>query len=227
MYSGTSFCSTQHPFGRFYSRGVEEFRSFYRIHNPRNQFERIFIYNVVPAPRLNTQRLTFQRSPWSSADWYDPGENRLGPEHGHQGWGPVSEEKILLEIDRLTHVQKSISEWGYHPDQFDGHIWGVFLIDDTISPVRKKFLVTSGYHRAAFLVHSEWSHIPVALDPRRNSEIKVSAMHAWPGVEDGSFTPEQAQIYAQAFFRESCVALLPGWSNLEPQDAEARPRHER
>src|SRR5690606_42032168 len=68
--------------------------------------------------------------PWQLAlePGSDRGEHGLGPEHGHQSFGPVSSAKGRMEFARLRATFVSIRDHGYQPARASGEISGLFVV---------------------------------------------------------------------------------------------------
>src|SRR5690606_12261680 len=104
--------------------------SFYERFQPRNQVEFFFPAHVAAehaGSRLAGLPLADGRLPvlpWHSVVTYGKGEHGLGPEHGHQSFGPVSDEKATLEVNRVPDTFYAIRDHGYRPALASGQAMG-------------------------------------------------------------------------------------------------------
>lgn len=142
------------------------------------------------------------RSPESYAIAIEKGaikdNSRYGLEKGIVGgWtfcGPVVDEKIDLEAMRFVEVFNSVVENGYlRSDDADGDIKCTALIN---SDNDWRWMVTSGYHRAAVLAGLGYKKIPV----RVNLVVKLDESSFWPHVMDGTYKEEEAKFIFNKIF---------------------------
>jgi hypothetical protein len=137
--------------------------------------------------------------PWDPAPGKLRGEKGLEPSHGHQGYGPVSDQKGELEFRRLTETMRSIDQHGYRPTYHgDGEIRGYFLKDGS----DYRFIIRSGLHRTAALVALGRDRIRVGLFRSYPRAVHRCDVGQWPLVREGIFTPEAAERYFLRFFLE-------------------------
>lgn len=125
----------------------------------------------------------------------DTGEMGLGPEHGRSYFGPVSRQKLELEINRLQSTRSSVLSKGYQPNRH-GDISGYFI--------RRKnefrFLVRGGKHRAAVLTHLEEATIPVRMKPGWPRMIDNHYVDEWPAVQSRTVDKQLALDIFDRFF---------------------------
>jgi hypothetical protein len=134
--------------------------------------------------------------PWQLEVTKDRGEHGLGPEHGHQSFGPVSVEKGRLEFDRLRATFTSIRERGYRPAIADGEIAGLFLLRGS----DYRFVVRAGHHRLAALAALGHDTVRVGFFKRDPRSVNVEALAAWPLVRAGVFDEDLAHRFVDQMF---------------------------
>ena len=202
----------QHPSVRYFRDGMESLRRFYELHQPRNQMEALLLDDTRVGDFVPV-KFPKRRMPWSF-EVQSGGEGSLGASHGTQHHGPVSEEKLLSEKNRLDNIRDSVQEHGFLQVVGDGFIrFGEILIDDSEPGVTEyRVYARGGQHRISLLSHLGWPLIPMM--PQRSfpwREVRLSDLARWPGVLDGTFSEEAARAYFLAHFRSPTEQLLPGW----------------
>lgn len=123
-------------------------------------------------------------------------EHGLGPEHGHQGYGPVSEAKGRLELERLLRTYHSVKRDGYRPDIAGDDIRGYFLMRGT----DYRFIVRQGLHRMAALAALGYESVPVGFMRNFARAVHVNDLASWPRVRSGAFPELWARRYVDQFF---------------------------
>jgi hypothetical protein len=137
--------------------------------------------------------------PWDPAPSQLRGEKGLEPSHGHQGYGPVSDQKGELEFRRLTDTMRSIELHGYRPAfHGDGEIRGYFLKDGG----DYRFVIRSGLHRTAALVALGRERIRVGLFKGFPRALYRCDIDQWPLVRERVFSRDSAERYFMRFFSE-------------------------
>lgn len=201
-HTASAFSYEQSHFVRYLRDGPEVLERFYRMHQPNDQVAQYFLatdgigtYTPIRFPRL--------RVPWDYEHLYG-GEGRLGPNHGIQGYGPVSTKKLQLEATRLEKLCRSVRRNGFYTG-------GVRYQLMTRDGSDYRIVITGGQHRVAVLAHLGWPLIPVTAEPRVPREIRLEDLPQWPGVLDGTFSAQAAAAVFRAFFRDPHEVLLPGW----------------
>ncbi len=217
---GISYSSTQHHFVRYLLQGELSLKKYYELHQPKNIFEKHFIYSSNYSYSDNKPNF-FVDVPWEVPKYNKtnlikyfnsaPEGGLLIAEHGSQALGPVSTKKLKSEIRRLDQTLNSIQKIGYKPGQFEGHIRGYFLVNDEDSTCPEVFLVTGGQHRAAVLSFLEVREIPVQFEGSFPRCIKLSDLSKWPQVADGKFTYDAARLIFLSYFRNKTETLLKYW----------------
>jgi hypothetical protein len=132
------------------------------------------------------------------------------------GWlfcGPVSEEKIKIEAERILCVLKSISKDGYHRHEGgDGDVRATALINDDQEWV---WLITAGNHRAAAAAALGYESIPV----RVNLVISRNDALLWKHVVDGLFTMHEAvTVFDNIFYGRSLADVRPWFTSTTNKD---------
>ena len=187
---GVSFNYTQHHFMQYYRFGPKALKEFYEEHQPKTIFEQHF---------LSTKSVREQKH----LPWIDPGnrsdrlEHGLDSSHGHQARGPVSNKKLMVELQRLGNCSKSIQKKGYLIDE--GFPRGYFLSRSNGEWV---FHVVGGKHRVAALIHLGWKVIPICLEPNWPVIISEEEIEEWPGVKKGDYVKDEAQQVFDSYFRD-------------------------
>jgi hypothetical protein len=128
-----------------------------------------------------------------------------------QAYGPVPEEKLLFEADRLNRVLDSVRKVGYWLQQSDVPTFQLLVDDSDRDRIDYSLLVISGNHRAAVLAFLGWDTIPMRVSPEQPREVRMSDLEYWPGVVDGGYSKEATVAYFRAFFRDPHEVLLPSW----------------
>lgn len=208
---GRALTPQQNQHVRYYEDGIQSFRRFYELHQPRNQFEAIMLDDTLVGSFFPIQPPK-RREPWS-LEIQGGREEKLGPEHGTQRHGPVSERKLLFEKKRLDRVRRSVEKRGFIKRGDDFIRFGEVIIDDS-DPGKLDFRVVlqAGYHRASLLAYLGWPLIPMMPSPQMSwRDIRLSDLPRWPGLLDGTFSEEAAWAYFRAHFRDPAEELLPGW----------------
>ena len=132
--------------------------------------------------------------PWDTKVVRAGGEKDLDASHGHQGFGPVSQEKGELEFARLTRTFQSIERHGYRPrGDGDGEIRGYFLTDGA----RARFIVRVGQHRTASLAALGRETIRVGFVRSFTRSIDAGSMDHWPLVRRGVFPRTLAREFVE------------------------------
>lgn len=193
MQGGFVYDST-HPFVEALNTGDDALRRFYARFQPSS---------VAGFHRLEHVGRTGETLPPWEVPWYlrksrtpPPGEKKLGPEHGVSFYGPVTEEKIELEMSRLQGVRDSIRDQGFSPDKHSD-IEGYILRDGADAC----FFVRGGKHRAAALASLDYETVPVAFRRGFPRMVDTSQAEYWPLVRNGSMDLSLAQDVLRAYTR--------------------------
>ncbi|MBE0488169.1 MAG: hypothetical protein IBX53_03740 [Halomonas sp.] len=183
-------------------------RRFYWFHQPEFAAE---VLGVAPKdiPMLGVQPPWVVIKPWEDMTVTERQEKiirherkdnshiskvDMSVEHGCNFCGPVSEEKLEVEVERLYKIMKSIRKNGFiRHDFLDGDIRVELLVD---SSGNWKWLVKSGQHRAAVISALGFSSVPV----RVGSVVCRDEVDVWPQVLAGNYSRKIAlQVFDNIF----------------------------
>ena len=137
-------------------------------------------------------------------------ENRaVGRDVGiSDGWlfcGPVSDEKVRIEAERILYVVRCIQAKGYkRSDEPDGDVKATALVTENQD---WRWIVTAGNHRASAAVALGLRSIPVRI----NLVISRADAAYWKHVVDGLFTTEEALNVFDNFFYGRSVNIVRPW----------------
>ncbi|MEX0684616.1 MAG: hypothetical protein WD267_03830 [Balneolales bacterium] len=194
-HGGLAYTYDQHHFLRYYRGGRAAFQKYYENHQPGNIFEKHFL-KVPDRPNIlkSGEGRWLYGVPWLyTHEGTHKEESGLSLSHGEQAYGPVSEKKLRLEMNRLDNIHESLKKRGHQPQGIDGYPRGYFLIDSNSKWV---FLLGAGLHRVAAMVHLGYTSIPVQFKQFFPRIIKESDCSEWPMVKKGCLSEEEAlQIF--------------------------------
>lgn len=126
----------------------------------------------------------------------------------NDGWawcGPVSKEKLSIEVDRLFKVYTSIKKNGYlRNDKLDGDICANALFNESGDWV---WHIQSGIHRAAVVAGLGYKHIPVRI----LKNIYISQVDYWPHVVSNTMDKKEAQMIFDYVFYNRLPASADSW----------------
>lgn len=106
----------------------------------------------------------------------------MGIEHGCNFCGPVSDEKLKVEVERLYRIMQSIRRHGFVRNDFpDGDIRVDILVE---APGDWRWLVKSGHHRAAVMSALGFTTVPIRVD----SIVCREEADVWPQVMAGTYS---------------------------------------
>ena len=191
---GVAYVNPNHPMRLYYREGLEALRNYYTRHQPTNIFEKHFLKSPMG-----------RDYPSHGVPWSEPAcgskqavmkEKGLSAEdHGVQHYGPVSEEKLMLEKGRLDDVRSSFEKSGYQPRY--GFSVGYFL--------RRKgndwvFVIVGGQHRVAAMAELGFTHVPAQFQPSYPRIVREGQVNRWPMVRNNELTAEEAHMIFEAYF---------------------------
>ncbi|TVP77654.1 MAG: hypothetical protein EA353_09900 [Puniceicoccaceae bacterium] len=209
---GRGYNLDEHHFLQYYRGGLHTLRQYYASHQPANLFE----YFGIETPE--TLAVDGYDPPWfDESQINSPGDEKgLSREHGNQGFGPVSEEKLRLEAARLDRVLMSIRDRGFRPEM-GGYIRGYFMLRPNGEWV---FTIREGLHRTAALVQLGAREIDVRFHQAYPRFVEEADARAWPMVKNARVSEEAALGMFSQFFRPS--EKRPPRTSTGP-DAAGRP----
>lgn len=154
------------------------------------------------ARTIDSYRKAYEEAAWA--------ENRaVGREVGiTDGWlfcGPVSDEKIRIEAERILYVLRRIRANGYQrSDEGDGDVKATALINERHE---WRWLITAGNHRASAAAALGMKSIPI----RVNLVISRADVNYWKHVTDGLYNPEDALYVFDNFFNGDPAGAVRQW----------------
>lgn len=196
---GRRYTIGEHHFMQYYAEGLVALQRYYASHVPSSIFEKYFL----EAPDGDAP--SADGTPWfeyARARVYR-GEGGLGPEHGLQTFGPVSDEKVQLEARRLDAVRASIARNGYVP-ALGGYVQGYFMVAGSGDWV---FTVRGGFHRTSAMAYLGFETLPAQFFPRFPRFIEEADIALWPMVADGRLSEGSARSIFRQFFQSSIYSL--------------------
>jgi hypothetical protein len=118
----------------------------------------------------------------------------LSLEHGCNFCGPVSDEKLEVEVERLYRIMQSIRKNGFvRHDYEDGDVRADILVD---AAGDWRWLVKTGQHRAAALSAFGFLTLPI----RAETIVCRDEVEFWPQVIAGTYSRQVAlQIFDNIF----------------------------
>lgn len=140
-------------------------------------------------------------------------ENRsVGREVGiEDGWlfcGPVSEDKMRIEAERILFVLRRILAHGYQrSDDSDGDVRATALVNASGD---WRWLITAGNHRASAAAALGLGAIPI----RVNLVISRADVRHWRHVVDGLVSPAQALAVFDRYFDACPPPVAQPWLAL-------------
>ena len=189
---GRRFTAGEHHFLGYYASGLPALRRFFETHQPTNMFEMYFL----TARRGHAPPADGCPWLWDARGVAAKGEVGLGPEHGDQMFGPVSEEKLRLEASRLDRVLASIARLGFAPNM-GGYPQGYFMVRGDGEWV---FTVRGGFHRVAAMAHLGYDTVRVQFFPHYPRIVEEARVEAWPMVDNGQLSVADALAMFGQFF---------------------------
>jgi hypothetical protein len=133
--------------------------------------------------------------PWNAEIFPARGEGRLSAEHGHQGFGPVTETKGRLEFSRLVTTYESIVQAGFRPEK-SGGIRGYFVTRGA----EVVFVIRTGFHRCAALSVLDHEHVRVGFAEELPRSLATETLSTWPLVRNGPYDDDLAGQFIEELF---------------------------
>ena len=207
---GRALTWEQNQHVRYFKDGIDSYRRFFELHQPRNQFEFLML-DQNRVGEFSLPRPPEHRRPWS-LEVDDGGAGLPDDVFANLGHGPISEQKLLSEAKRLRSIRESVERDGFRKLDDDFITFGEIIVNDDRSVGEDyRVLLVNGVHRTSVLAHLGWPLIPMMAREIPLREVRLSALARWPGVLDGTFSEEAALTYFLAHFRDPTEELLPGW----------------
>lgn len=197
-FGGVAFTPQQHHFLKYYEHGELALKTYYENHQPKNIFEKHFL--------KNEKQIGCERNlPWLDVDRsQERGEGGLNLSEGIQHYGPVSERKLMYEVQRLSKVRGSIAKNGFIASL--GLPRGYCLLKNLEDWV---FIIVGGQHRVAAMVQEGYAQIPVCFQPNYPRVVVKSDVLNWPSVTSGELRVDQAERIFDSYFRSTENQLVP------------------
>ena len=130
-------------------------------------------------------------------------------EKGWRNFGPVSEEILEIETNRLFNLMESIKKNGFLRDDIHGgDIGAIVLINEKNE---WKWLVEwGGQHRAAVVSALGYEKIPIKVW----KVVERNDFEIWPCVQSGIYTKESAlKVFDNIFYANSEKFIYNDWIN--------------
>lgn len=128
-------------------------------------------------------------------------------ESGHTFFGPVSEQKLKLEVERLSHILESVRKKGFLP--FAGN--HPVKVNALRSGGEYRWLIKEGQHRLAVGAVMDTEHIPAVV----SSVIRREDSPFWPQVVAGVFTARGALALFDRIFDGTPPTLIKDWASAK------------
>jgi len=135
---------------------------------------------------------------------------QIGIEEGWAWFGPVSQNKLIIEARRLTNILQSIQKNGYKRHDFnDGDIDATILVSDNDWVWQSN----SAQHRACVLSALDWKEIPI----RVSKVVRRDDVRHWPNVLNGTYTISEALFIFDMVFNKSYSHIVNKWEGFMKQ----------
>lgn len=126
------------------------------------------------------------------------------PRHGMTDYGPVSERKLVLEVERVFRLDASIKANGFRQSA-----WHPMEVIGLRHGGEYRWLTMRGRHR--FAACAAWGFDRV--DARVTKVVRREDAHAWPRVVSGTFSERGAlRLFDRLFAGEVPACALP-WTH--------------
>jgi hypothetical protein len=196
---GIPFDRETHHFVRYLQLGTDALEKFYSSHQPRDIFERHFL----KSPPKSGRDIPLRGFPWLTygEDRFDRNvavEKGLGAEHGHQHFGPVSQQKIALEAGHLDRLCRSFEKKGF--EDHGEYPSGYFLVDTDGSWA---FYIKDGQHRISVMAHLGYEKALVTTWSNYCKVVKAEQAGDWPMVRNGMLREAEAVAILRTYTRSA------------------------
>ncbi|MEY8714822.1 hypothetical protein AB9G26_05995 [Francisella philomiragia] len=162
--------------------------------------------------------------PWENTSIFDKKLGRQkcaiydNKEHGgaysiKKGWrnfGPVSEEVLEVETNRLFKLMQSVEKYGFIRDYSNkGDIGGIVLINE--SNEWKWLVEWGGQHRVAVLSAMGYEKISI----RVWQVVERKDVEIWPCVQSGIYSKDSAlRVFDNIFYADPNNFIYRNWNNI-------------
>lgn len=152
---------------------------------------------VLPWEKQEPERKYQQRKTTSLRENSEYGLKHLTlDEGGHTDFGPLSDEKLELEITRIDKIFKSVKNNGFiFESNSKSGIKGYILLNNDGN---WRFYITAGKHRAKVLSALGYKQIPVEV--RGKEIINIKQSNKWTHVMSGLYSSSEAEYIFKSFF---------------------------
>jgi hypothetical protein len=190
-FGGIKYTSDKHPFMSYYRNGKGALRNFYDNHIPNCIMEKHFLSPKTIYPLKGVDL------PWYEVreKKYIYGEKGLNYKHGGQHFGPASDKKIKLEVERLNSLKNSIISHGYRKF-FDGFPRGYVLEREN----NYSIIIVGGQHRVATLIHLGYKKLPIMFSKSYPPIVNINDVDNWPYVKAGIIKKNDAIDIFNSYF---------------------------
>ncbi len=178
---------------------------FYQKYQPENVLEAFLVTPEAQSMFADSELANVKIPPFQPFFPWDPrssktvAEKGLDAAQGNQGYGPVSDAKGSLELERLTHTYKSIETHGFRTGRgHDGDIRGYFLKTDD----DYRFVIRQGLHRTAVLAAMNFEKVRVRFYLPYPRTVFLCNLDGWPQVRTGVTSPALAERIFTLFFED-------------------------
>lgn len=199
-YGGQCFNSPEQPFYNYLHYGENSFQKYYQNFQPSNCLE---AHNVANNNKHSKHQNSNFTLPWHNESAVKPeGEFGLSIDHGHSAYGPISKQKLKLEIDRLKTCLQSLKKHGYIQWQLfpriDSHVPNGYMLKKISGEY--SFHIVSGKHRVACMIYLGWKNIPIKFNVSLSRIVLEEDCAKWPGVMNGCYNKEEAIDIFNTYF---------------------------
>ncbi len=178
---------------------------FYQKYRPETVLEAFFVTPQARSAFADSELANYKMPPFQPFFPWDPhasttrAEKGLDGSQGNQGYGPVSDAKGGLELERLTHTYRSIQTHGFRSGHgHDGDIRGYFLKTDD----DYRFVIRQGLHRTAVLAAMNYEKIRVRFYLPYPRTVFLCNLDGWPQVRAGTMSAALAERVFAMFFED-------------------------
>jgi len=224
-----------HPFIISLKKMIEEnnvneiiriLKKYYLLVQPLSASE-LLGFSKDELPLLSNEPSWAAIMPWESrtiVEWKDRLKSSVSYENRkfkkniglNEGWawvGPVSDRKLMIEVNRIKNIYFSILKYGYNSNNgIDGDIQVTALINNN----KWRWLAGTGQHRVVALSVLGEMEIPVQI----TKIVYRDEVDVWPNVQSGVFTKNIALSIFDRFFNDGNIpAITKNWENFAKKES--------